>query len=127
MIMKLHQSIITLIGILTLTSCAGHLPNTSPAYYNPNCYANLYEHSGFRGEVVQVQGPSSYSSLKHLKGRDWDNTIGSVQTGPGCWLVLYKDKDFKDTSIVIGPNTTTSTLGEMNDQTESIKVFDREP
>jgi len=126
--MKLHHTVlINLIGLLTLASCARHLPDSSPAYYNPNCYVNIYEHHGFHGEVVQVQGPSSYSSLKHLKGRDWDNKISSVQTGPGCWLVLYKDKDFRDTSIVIGPSTTASNLGKMDDQAESIKVFDRLP
>lgn len=125
--MKLHTIAINMTGLLTVAACTGHLPNSSPAYYNPNCYANIYEHPGFRGEVVQVQGPASFSSLKHFKGRDWDNKISSVQTGPGCWLVLYKDKDFKDTSIVIGPNTTASNLGKMEDQTESIKVFDRVP
>lgn len=125
--MKIHIVMLNLTGLLTLTACKGHLPDASPVYYNPNCYANIYEHPGFRGEVVQVQGPASFSSLKHFKGRDWDNTISSVQTGPGCWLVLYKDKDFKDTSIVIGPNTTASNLGKMEDQAESIKVFDRQP
>jgi hypothetical protein len=125
--MKLHYTaLIATIG-LALTSCAHHLPNTSPAYYNPNCYVNVYEHSGFRGEVVQLTGPSSYSSLKGLKGRDWDNKIGSLQTGPGCWIVLYKDKDYKNTSMVIGPNTTSSNLGKMDDQAESIKIFDRAP
>ncbi|WP_395740905.1 peptidase inhibitor family I36 protein [Prosthecobacter sp.] len=125
--MKLPSfALIATIG-LALTSCAGHLPNTSPAYYNPNCYANVYEHPGFRGGVLQLTGPSSYSSLKMLQGRDWDNTIGSVQTGPGCWIVLYKDKDFRDKSMVIGPNTTTGNLGDMNDQAESIKIFDRPP
>ncbi|MDI1312854.1 beta/gamma crystallin-related protein [Prosthecobacter sp.] len=126
--MKLHHTLLlTLFGLLTLASCSGHLPNTSPAYYNPNCYANIYEDSDLHGEVVQIQGPASFSSLKHLKGRDWDSMISSIQTGPGCWLVLYKDKDFKDTSMVIGPNTTTAKLGEMDDEVESIKVFDRLP
>lgn len=124
---KLHTLLLNVAGLLAVTSCAGHLPNSSPAYYNPNCYVNIYEHKGFRGEVVQVQGPASVSSLNHFKGRDWDNKISSVQTGPGCWLVLYKDKDFKDKSVVIGPNTTASNLGDMDDQTESIKVFDRVP
>lgn len=123
--MKLHTIAILVLISAALSSCENHLPNTSPAYYNPNCYANIYEHSGFRGEVVQLQGPATYSTLKGLKGRDWDNTIGSVQTGPGCWIVLYKDKDFKDVSRVIGPNTSASSLGEMNDQAESIKVQDR--
>ncbi|MBN8417776.1 MAG: hypothetical protein J0L73_02525 [Verrucomicrobia bacterium] len=123
--MKLHIIAILALISAALSSCLNHLPNTSPAYYNPNCYANIYEHSGFRGEVVQLQGPATYSTLKGLKGRDWDNTIGSVQTGPGCWIVLYKDKDFKDVSKVIGPNTSASDLGEMNDQAESIRVLDR--
>ncbi|WP_395746950.1 peptidase inhibitor family I36 protein [Prosthecobacter sp.] len=118
-----YTAVLALVGI-TLTSCAHHLPSTSPGYYNPNCYVNIYEHSGFRGEVVQLQGPSTYSSLKGLKGRDWDNTIGSLQTGPGCWVVLYKDKDYKDQSMVIGPNTSASSLGNMDDQAESIKVLD---
>jgi peptidase inhibitor family I36 len=125
--MKLHlPAILAVIG-LALTSCANHLPDTSPAYYNPNCYVNIYEDSGFRGQVVQLQGPSSHSSLKNLKGRDWDNTIGSLQTGPGCWIVLYKDKDYRDASKIIGPNTSASTLGDMGDQTESLKIFDRQP
>lgn len=123
--MKLHHHALLALIAAALTSCTNHLPNTSPAYYNPNCYVNIYEHSGFRGEVVQLQGPATYSSLKRLKGRDWDNTIGSVQTGPGCWLVLYRDKDFKDTSMVIGPNTSASSLGKMNDEAESLKVMDR--
>lgn len=123
--MKLHHYALLAMIAAALTSCTNHLPNTSPAYYNPNCYVNIYEHSGFRGEVVQLQGPATYSSLKGLKGRDWDNMIGSVQTGPGCWIVLYRDKDFKDTSMVIGPNTSASNLGKMDDEAESLKVMDR--
>ncbi len=125
--MKTHfTALLVLIG-LTLISCESHLPDSSPAYYNPNCYVNIYEDSGFRGQVVQLQGPATFSSLKNFKGRDWDNQIGSLQTGPGCWVVLYKDADFKDASAVIVPNSTASSLGEMNDQAESIRVLDHAP
>lgn len=125
LIMKLLHNALLVVTAAVLTSCTNHLANTSPAYYNPNCYANIYEHAGFRGEVVQLQGPATYSTLKRLKGRDWDNTIGSIQTGPGCWVVLYKDEDFKDTSVVIGPNTSASDLGKMEGEAESLKVLDR--
>lgn len=126
-IMKSYHTLGLLLIGLVLTSCENHLPDTAPAYYNQNCYTNIYDSSGFRGEVVQLMGPATFSSLEHLKGRNWDNTIGSLQTGPGCWVVLYKDKDFKDASVVIPPNTTASTLGEMADQAESIKLFDHAP
>ena len=117
-----------LIGIgVTLTSCAHHLPDTSPAFYNPNCYVNIYDHTGFRGEVVQLQGPATHSSLRRFKGRNWDNEIGSVQTGPGCWLVLYKHKDFKGSSKVIAPNTTASSLGNLSEEAESLQVLDHQP
>lgn len=122
----LHTALLILTG-LTLANCESHLPSTSPAYYNPNCYVNIYEHPNFRGQVVQLQGPATFSSLKNFKGRDWDNQISSLQTGPGCWVVLYKDADFKDTSVIINPNTTASTLGDMNEQTESIQILDHAP
>ena len=125
--MKPYLTALLILSGVTLTSCSSHKPNTSPGYYNYTCYVNIYEHSGFRGQVVQLMGPSTSSSLHGLKGRNWDHQIGSVQTGPGCWLVLYKDKDFKDTSMVIGPNTTASTLGKMDDEAESIQVLDHQP
>ena len=72
-----YTSLVVLIG-MTLTGCAHHLPDTAPAHYNPDCYVNIYEHSGIRSQVVQLHGPSTYSSFKHLKERDWDNQIGSL-------------------------------------------------
>lgn len=125
--MKSYCTALLLLLGVALTSCEHHLANTSPGYYNQNCYVNIYEHSGFRGEVVQLMGPATYSTLHGLKGRNWDNKIGSVQTGPGCWLVMYKDKDFKNTSVVILPNTTASSLGKMDDQAESLQILDHAP
>jgi hypothetical protein len=119
-------ALLMLIGV-TLTSCSHHLPNTSPAVYNPTCYVNIYEHSGFRGEVVQLQGPATYATLHGLKGRNWEHKIGSVQTGPGCWRVLCKDADFKGSHIVVAPNTTASSLGKMDDKSKSLQVLDHAP
>ena len=62
-----------------------------------------------------------------MKGRNWDNKIGSVQTGPGCWLVLFKDTDFKGTSSVVAPNTTASNLGKMDDKSKSLRLLDHAP
>ena len=126
--MKLHAIAALLCIGAALTGCAHHhLANTSPAYYNPGCYANIYDHTGFRGGVVQVRGPSTYSSLRRFEGRDWDKRIGSLQTGPNCWLVLYRHKDFKDNRMVVGPNTTASNLGKMSEEAESIQVLDHLP
>ncbi len=125
--MKPYLTALFLGTALALTSCTHHLADTSPAYYNPSCYVNLYDHTGFRGEVVQVQGPATYSSLRRFKGRNWDKAIGSLQTGRGCWVALYRHKDFKGASTVIGPNTTASNLGRLTREAESLKILDRLP
>lgn len=115
-----------LIG-LVLTSCEHTSVSTYPAYYNPGCYVDLYEGKSFGGKVTQVMGPATFSSLKALSGAEWDNKIGSVKTGPLCWLVIYKDADFKDASKVIPPATLLGNLGDMDDETESIKLLDHAP
>ncbi len=125
--MKSYLTALLMLTGAALTSCSHHQPNTSPSYYNSNCYVNVYEHSGFRGEVVQLMGPSTYATLHGMKGRNWEKKIGSAQTGPGCWLVLFKERDFKGASMVIAPNTTSSSLGKLNDESKSLQVLDHQP
>ena len=125
--MKSYFAALLIFTGLTLLSCAHHKPNTSPGYYNSKCYVNIYDHKGFGGEVVQLMGPSTYADLHGLKGRNWEHMIGSVQTGPGCWLVLYKERDFKGTFLIVNPNTTASSLGNLSEDSKSIQVLDRQP
>ena len=125
--MKSYLTAFLILTGVTLSSCAHHKPNTSPAEYNPNCYVNIYDHKGFGGEVVQLMGPSTYADLHGLKGRNWERKIGSAQTGPGCWLVLYKERDFKGTFLTVNPNTTASGLGNLAEKAKSIQVLDHQP
>lgn len=114
---------------LALLGCETPRPTaaTYPAYYNPGCYVDLYEHRSFGGEVTQVMGPATFPSLEHLNGRDWGNRIGSIRTGPLCWAVVFRDKGFLDNRTVIPPATVIGNLGEMDDQIESIQLLDHAP
>ena len=125
--MKPYLIALLLLTGVTLMSCAHHQPNTSPGYYNANCYVNIYDHKGFGGEVVQLMGPSTYADLHGLKGRNWEHKIGSDQKGPGAWLVLYRERDFKGSSFVVNPNSTSATLGRLSEKSKSIQVLDHQP
>ena len=125
--MKPYFTALLILSSATLLSCAQHKPNTSPSYYNSDCYVNIYDHKGFGGEVVQLMGPSTYADLHGLKGRNWEHKIGSAQTGPGCWLVLYKERDFKGSSFVVNPNSTAPSLGKLSEEAKSIQVLVHQP
>jgi hypothetical protein len=125
--MKILQSLLFALSGLLLAGCDSPSVSTYPAYYNPGCYVDLFEGSSFGGKSTQVMGPSSFSTLKNLNGAEWGNRIGSIKTGPQCWLVVYKDEGFQDASDVIPPSTMVGNLGNMNDEIESIRVMDHAP
>jgi hypothetical protein len=94
---------------------------------NPACVIELYDGQNFTGAALQLQGPGSFPELEGLNGRDWDNEISSVRTGPACWAILYQDEGFSDRRMVIPPNSMLPNLGSMGGQAESIRLFDHPP
>jgi hypothetical protein len=94
---------------------------------NEGCYIDIFEDEDFDDDSLRVHGPAEYSGLEHLGGHDWGDRIASVRTGPKCWALMYADKGFDDTRNVIGPGSVISNLGDMEDEIESMKLFDHAP
>lgn len=101
--------------------------DSPPRMINPGCFIELFEAMNFSGAAVRLQGPASFAELEGRNGRDWDNETSSLRTGPACWAVLYRDENFADRRIVVPPNAVLSNLGSMDDQIESIRLFDHPP
>lgn len=59
--------------------------------------------------------------------KDWGDQIDSIITGPNCWVVVYEDENYEDASMIIGPGSQLAHLGGMEDNIDSIRIFDHNP
>jgi len=94
------------------------------------CWIKIYEDTNFNDNSLTVHGPAEFANMRDLPGSngyDWGDQVGSVRTGPHCWVIAYADENFQDTSIVIGPDSELADLGDMEDEIDSIKIFDHAP
>lgn len=91
------------------------------------CWVIIYEDEGYQDDSLLVAGPSSHENLRRLPdsgGKDWGDEIDSLVVGPNCWLQVFADEDFSDTSAWYGPNTQAPGLGDMGDEIDSMKLHD---
>lgn len=94
------------------------------------CWVIIYRDTNYEGDSLRIDGPAQFSNLQGLpnsNGVDWGDQIGSVKTGSRCWFVGYADDDFGDTHIVVGPNSQIPDLADLEDEIDSIKLFDQAP
>ena len=90
------------------------------------CYVILYKNTGMSGKTLRLDGPAQYRNLKNLPGsdEDWGDSIGSIETGPNARLVVFDDEDFSGDHIdTYGPNTRTSVSGDLDDNIDSLQIF----
>jgi hypothetical protein len=89
------------------------------------CYVDVWREPNFQGECVRLNGPGEYPNLKF--GPDnWGDCIGSLRVGPGAFIQVYEDKNFKDTMIAFLPGQEVANLAEhkFDDQIDSIRLID---
>ena len=94
------------------------------------CYVQIWEDTNYNDNSLIIHGPAEFSNMRDLPGAggsDWGDQAGSLRTGPHCWLIAYADENFQDTSTLIGPDSQIPDLGDMEDEIDSIKLFDHAP
>lgn len=87
----------------------------------------IYEDEGYQDASLLVTGPSSHKNLKNLptsNGKDCGDDIDSIVVGPNCWLQVFVDEDFGDTSAWYGPGTHAPGLGDLGDEIDSMILHD---
>ena len=91
------------------------------------CWAEIFEDNDFdqKDAHVILKGPFEAASLKDLAGRNWSKDIESLIMGPRATMYAYKDRDFKDTEVVFGPNQRVKELSEVKlaNKIESLKIL----
>jgi len=91
------------------------------------CWAEIFEDNDFdqSDPHVILKGPFQAASLKDLAGRNWSRDIESLIMGPRATMYAYKDRDFKDTEVVFGPNQRVKELSEVKlaNKIESLKIL----
>ncbi|HEX2825768.1 MAG TPA: hypothetical protein VHP37_05440 [Burkholderiales bacterium] len=86
------------------TSPAAHsdpLRGPTPAFNDvaapaSDCWARLYEHSGFGGRALTLAGPTRVGGLAPHPGFPWEPRYDSLVVGPGAVLALFAGPDFKE-------------------------------
>lgn len=89
-----------------------------------SCYAKLYEHSGYRGKMVEVD--PARTSISHLRSNDMNDKTTSIRINfsgcPGAQLNVYDNDSFRNTSWVY--TSSTSNVGEArNDKITSVELI----
>ena len=99
----------------------------------PNCWIRVWEHTGFQGRSMRIEGPMEIPWMGDWEwpdgGGDMHDDIGSIVVGPQAWFIGYEDEHFGDTQVCLGPGSSIPDLGRfnMNDQIDSFKIFDSRP
>jgi hypothetical protein len=90
------------------------------------CWVIIYEDEGCQDASLLLTGPAEFPNLRGLPGagdKDWGDDIDSIVVGPNCWLQVFADESFGDTSAWYGPNTHAPGLGDMGDEIDSMRLF----
>ena len=90
-----------------------------------DCYIDVWKGARFEGERLRVYGPAEFPRLL-FDNADWGDQIGSLRVGPRAFVLAYRDRDFQDKMISLGPNDEVADLSELkfDDEIESVKVID---
>lgn len=94
------------------------------------CWIQIFEDTNYNDNSLILNGPAEFANMRALPGAggyDWGDQIGSVMTGASCWVWAFADENYQDTSIWIGPNSQIPDLGDMEDEIDSMKLFDHPP
>ena len=93
------------------------------------CWIEIYEDTNYNDKKLRLNGPAEFPNLKGLPGADgdWGDSIGSVKTGPRCWVVAWADENYSDTHMSIGPNSEIPDLADLEDEIDSMKIYDHAP
>lgn len=101
-------------------------PDTASA----GCWVRVWEDTEFHDNSLVIWGPAQYPNMRDLPGAngyDWGDQIGSLMTGASCWVQLFADENYSDTDYWMGPNSSIGDLGDMEDEVDSIRIFDHPP
>ena len=94
------------------------------------CHVQFWEDTNYNDNSIIVHGPAEHDNMRNLpdaNGYNWGDQIGSLMTGPKCWLIAYADENYADTSIVVGPDSQIPDLADLEDDIDSIKLLDHAP
>jgi hypothetical protein len=100
----------------------------------------IFIHSGYRGSsqavamdvpnLSRVEGPCA-SGDEESTTLSWDDCVSSIRVMPGWGATLYKDRDYKGTTIELLADAENLTAirgscdGTFNDCVSSLKVYRR--
>lgn len=102
-----------------------------------SCWLKLYDGTRYTGERFTLYGAGSTVNAACIDGYYYYNSStggyyyrypNSLTTGPGTWVELYDDRDFKNMVAQFGPNSLVSDLSKYGSTSIlSLKVFAQAP
>lgn len=101
--------------------------------HTPNeCYIDVWREADFKGETRRLHGPASHPHL-HFHEGDWADDIGSLRLGPHAFVLAFREENYADAMLTLGPNDEVADLRALkfDDEIESLrlinslKIFDR--
>jgi len=100
-----------------------------------SCWLKLYDGTRYTGERFTLYGAGDVVNALCIEGYGLFNPVTSVYsypksltTGPGSWVELYDDLDYKNMVAQFGPNSLVSDLSSYGSTTIlSLKVFAQAP
>ena len=96
------------------------------------CYIDVWREAGFKGETRRLHGPASHPNL-HFSEGDWADDIGSLRLGPHAFVLAFREENYTDAMLTLGPNDEVYDLRALDFDNEieslrlinSLKIFDR--
>lgn len=109
------------------SACVVHRTDvTSPSNVDSDCWVKVYESDNYRdtGSSATIRGPIDLATLENLEGKDWDDSIESLEVGPDAELQVWKSANYSGTALTFQPNQRVENLAKINfaDQIGSLKV-----
>ena len=113
-------------GVIAVGALSVEAADMEMKMVDKNCWIEIFEDDNYDADDphVKIQGPTEFSTMKNLEGKDWANDIESVIVGSNASVQAYEDKNFKGTEITFAPGQRVPNLGklDMANDIESMKI-----
>jgi hypothetical protein len=95
------------------------------------CWALLWREKDFGGDPYLVVGPVGIADLNDVMWNGNRGSLGdeiqSIAVGPSAWLEMFEDENFHDKRVEYNPKTVLQTLGDFDDEADSLKLWSTKP
>ncbi|MDX1584312.1 MAG: hypothetical protein R3338_12010 [Thermoanaerobaculia bacterium] len=119
--------IVLMIALISAAACGSIFDDDDdrPDLMRDRCWVEIFEEAGLDrdGAWTRLEGPCEFSNLSDVAGRDWNDSISSLELGPGAVVLIFEHADFEGEIRELESAFVENLEDEgMNDRVSSLRI-----